>query len=842
MPKTDSFLARVVRKAKSNLEAKLDFGENIIAERKEGLTPFTGQLLRVHEAVENGTKRIAFADATGFGKTYVGTMILGMLNKNKNKRHKVLLIAPQQSIETAWSESEMNGYLSGLGISNGKPLRISYLNNGNLDINLREADIVALNYHKFNCETSEKYIKSVLDASNKFDMVFFDESQNNRNFLKRGQNIERLIQETKRKRALIFSATPGYNGTEDLGMPLHILDPDYFPFAKYDYNSNPSAIKQLILNGQWFSSDRKLVQKLFNLPDLTERVLKIDLGRHYSAKYLDVWQNGELDIITKIHQLRKLSILGKLKSEEGKKQLEELLESFPEEQQVLTFTHLKTGVTPHLIPFLERFYGKGKVGLINGDVHSVKKRVEISQRFTNGEYRALANSLLTMSEGIPCITNERPVSMLFLEMPYNHGQLHQSIGRAYRPGQKGDVSLFYFIAENEWLSSQMEKLVRSGELEERYGVEFPSGWRPSTIDLDIYDLFTQKDILDEERVKKGIRLDEAQEAIMSFNESSISSVRNAENKGILFSLPKKIKKKRNGKYEEESSWSIFSRGAHFLYGQGEEALLLACKGKGDFVKCVNEMRRAYRDKKVLYSSSGDTARLIKHVISGLEEERGKPFRDILDLGCGTGIVSRILERDITNLDLDAEMLEECRRLGHGKCVRGRITNLPFESRSFDLLTASYSFFYLKQREEERELERALLESNRVLRNNGYLISTLVRTTTDRDLDLVGNSLEDYGFNLLIKDYFRGLKENGTKSKFKGVYLLVGRKENNTKSLAENSFEVFKPRTHCVSRAHSRVTSRDGNAGRKKKFDWNYSYDFQNSEGTTIGEILEGLKI
>jgi len=69
--------------------------------------------MRVYEALESGTRRIAFADATGFGKTYVSSMILGGLNNKEGRRHKVLLVAPNQSTHTAWTEKELNDYIGG---------------------------------------------------------------------------------------------------------------------------------------------------------------------------------------------------------------------------------------------------------------------------------------------------------------------------------------------------------------------------------------------------------------------------------------------------------------------------------------------------------------------------------------------------------------------------------------------------------------------------------------------------------------------------------------------------------------------------------------------------------
>jgi len=156
--------------------------------------------------------------------------------------------------------------LGGLGIDSRK-LRTTELGRNNIEGIWRGNDVVAMNYHKFDCESSERYVDAVLNMAKKTDLIIFDESQNNKGFGKRGRNIKRFIDKTRNKRVLVLSATPGHNGLEDLGITLHILD-ERFPFAKYDYNADPTAIKDLRLSGQWFTSDRDDVRALYDLPKL----------------------------------------------------------------------------------------------------------------------------------------------------------------------------------------------------------------------------------------------------------------------------------------------------------------------------------------------------------------------------------------------------------------------------------------------------------------------------------------------------------------------------------------------------------------------------------------------
>jgi ubiquinone/menaquinone biosynthesis C-methylase UbiE/superfamily II DNA or RNA helicase len=829
-------------KAKENLKKKIDWCEQELISRVQprGKTPFPGQMMRVYEAVENGTKRILFADATGFGKTYVTSMILGMLNKKKRKRHKTLLIAPQQSIETAWTEQELNNNLNDLNLNSKKLLKVAPIKKSNLEKILKSNDIISANYHKFNCATSNQYLQSVLNISKDIDLIIFDESQNYTSFGKRGINLKRIIDATRNKRIISLSANPGKNGLEDLGVPLHILD-EKFPFAPYDYPSNPTAVKQMIMEGKWFNSDRNVVRKLFNLPLLTiHEPHYCEIGRKYAQHYLNVWQDGDLDIGSKIARLRKSLLLGKIISKEGKKDLEELLESFPKDDALITFTHLKTGVDEILFNFLERFYGKNTGAMINGDVKSVKERVKISEKFTAGEYKWMANSLLTMSEGIPCTSGERPAQLLFLEIPQNHGQMNQGIGRLYRPIQVHPVDVHFLLGENKWLRHKMTKLVESGELERKYGVIFGRNWRNTFIDFDIYNILKAKDSIDKEKVRNALTLDKTEQEIMSFSETSRKSIKKAENSEILKSLPKRKKRKK-------SAFAKFTQSGWKLYGLGEKELHKISTGEGRFNKESNYMFEAHADESILDTAAGDTARLIKYVAEGIEEKRGRKFKKLLDLGCGTGVVSRIFGREMTNIDLDERMLQVCKKYGHGPCKQGFLTKLPLRANQFDLVTASYVLFYLNQHSGSREMEKAFTEINRVLKYKGYFATSLIRTTSQRNTETIADIMQTYGLEVLVNDFFKGYNEDGRKSNFRGAYLLVGRKEGADQTLdsVDEEFVAYAPKRYMASRSSSRLILDDsitplikGNSTIKKV----KSVEFKNEKGISLGKILNDVEV
>lgn len=64
-------------------------------------------------------------------------------------------------------------------------------------------------------------------------------------------------------------------------------------------------------------------------------------------------------------------------------------------------------------------------------------------------------------------------------------------------------------------------------------------------------------------------------------------------------------------------------------------------------------------------------------------------RSILEIGCGDGIVTRVIakEYDVTGLELSSTGVEETSKLGI-TCLQGSIAELPFPDKSFDLVLVS----------------------------------------------------------------------------------------------------------------------------------------------------------
>jgi SAM-dependent methyltransferase len=90
---------------------------------------------------------------------------------------------------------------------------------------------------------------------------------------------------------------------------------------------------------------------------------------------------------------------------------------------------------------------------------------------------------------------------------------------------------------------------------------------------------------------------------------------------------------------------------------------------------------------------------------------------ILDLGCGTGVISRDLASigETVSLDFSPLALEYCRKRGLARCVKGDGTRLPLRSDQFRGILALDIFEHID------DDMAAFRESHRVLRPGGVLV-------------------------------------------------------------------------------------------------------------------------
>jgi ubiquinone/menaquinone biosynthesis C-methylase UbiE len=146
---------------------------------------------------------------------------------------------------------------------------------------------------------------------------------------------------------------------------------------------------------------------------------------------------------------------------------------------------------------------------------------------------------------------------------------------------------------------------------------------------------------------------------------------------------------------------------------------------------------------------------------------GENLENVLDIGCGTGLNLKWLERyakseAIKGLDVEETALRFCRERGGNFLTQASAIDLPFADDSFDLVT---SFDVLVQIPGENADEKAVAEMYRILKPKGVAFVRVaaynwMRSGHDRALNTqrrytlgeLSQKLEKAGFKILRKTY------------------------------------------------------------------------------------------
>lgn len=116
----------------------------------------------------------------------------------------------------------------------------------------------------------------------------------------------------------------------------------------------------------------------------------------------------------------------------------------------------------------------------------------------------------------------------------------------------------------------------------------------------------------------------------------------------------------------------------------------------------------------------------------------------------------------------------------------RHTSLP-DSR-FDVVSVSQALQYNAQSSGKRDIEDILIEANRILKAEGYLIASLTgRTTTEKESKELSNQMSLYGFNGIQARFF---ESPGSKN---GFYIITGHKSKSIHDYAASPFVMYNPK-------------------------------------------------
>ena len=100
----------------------------------------------------------------------------------------------------------------------------------------------------------------------------------------------------------------------------------------------------------------------------------------------------------------------------------------------------------------------------------------------------------------------------------------------------------------------------------------------------------------------------------------------------------------------------------------------------------------------------------------------RPSTRLLDVGCGTGLFSKMpADKDatVTAIDATPEFIEITKkRVPSANVIVGEMEDLPFDDKSFDIVCGFNSFQYAAN------TKNALVEAKRVLADNGNLVTMI----------------------------------------------------------------------------------------------------------------------
>lgn len=776
----------LVLPALERLNRKADYWEALL-ERSTDLKPSYHQAKAAFETLEGGDGRVLFAHATGSGKTFTTFLIKAGFEEKVGRPARVVVWSPEQAIRTAWSQEELDTYSKSFGVDSQKRVHLE----GRKSLSeLKEYDFLELNYHKFG------YLNPRAGSHNPYfdfiqelvrtpdlrpDIFVVDEVQN----LKAPSSNRTLwfkeLEEATRDSDIMWvllSAYPVPNRLGDAGVPLYLLDPANFPLARFDYRSNPQAIRSMIQKGKWQNFTRDQLRNLFDLPELTEEQVPIEMDERHVRQYMETWKNGDMHLWKKLHALQRISIdagYDGLRSAIGDRLAED------GNSQFLIFSDLKTGIFDHLYDLLKPFSPYRDINVIEEST-PFNRRVKMARAFREGRASIQINTSQIMGEGVPLNTENR-CYVIYLTPPSVPGPYHQGIGRVYRRNQKAPVGVLELVPR----SSQLAELMTASrpELEARYNIQFPGSWTPTTIAEDQRSIRLTKEIIYNDKVVRGSDITELEENLMNTDDKNVGDVQHSTHlTGIPPISPEQI---------QRAVMIGFAREVE-LYGAGSREVQEASQGQGKYATPQKILVNTYSHTEK-FLPQARIGYFVRRVVDNLEKSRDRRFEHVLDIGSGSGTIAYALERPVVSFDVDPRMLQQAQHVLHDKdgmsYVRGNMVDLPFRRETFDLAIASNSLMYLAQRPDNgdfrREMEQALMEVNRVLQEGGTFITTLPhKRTTAQIFENFNRLLELHGFDIRYADYdsVYATTDAGKRRLYQRTFLTIAEKKDYIQGMVE----------------------------------------------------------
>jgi len=400
--------------------------------------PLSHQKESIQKLVEN--KKYILADDMGLGKT-TSTIIAALESGAK----KILIICPA-SLKINWQREIANYTDRSVYISEGKNFS-------------QEHDFVIINYDiiKNFHNVKKKSESQILDSN--FDLVVVDEAH----YIKNGQaQRTKLINDLVKKvdRLWLLTGTPITSRPINYFNLLNLIE---CPVAK-----NWMAYVKRYCNGFQFQAGRRKIWNVSgasNLEELRDRTAPLVLRRlkenvldlpdkiitpvylrlkskEYEAlmgEYYDWYESSEESKSLTV-QFSKLMKVRQIIAEEKIKQTIEVAENVIEQgKKVIIFTNFTNTLNQ-----IKEHFGKSAVTL-DGSMSKPARQNSVDQFQENDKIKVFIGNLKAAGVGITLTAAEAVIMNDLSFVPADHAQAED---RAYRYGQKSNVSIFYPLFDN----------------------------------------------------------------------------------------------------------------------------------------------------------------------------------------------------------------------------------------------------------------------------------------------------------------------------------------------------------------------------------------------------------
>ncbi|MFO7710701.1 MAG: helicase-related protein [Candidatus Woesearchaeota archaeon] len=778
----ESSLEKLVVEPIQNL---IDYSQELNSQ--SDLDLFFHQTNRLYEMVENGSRRVLCADATGAGKTLVGVTKKLLEDQKRGTKGRALIFAPGQTMRSVWGQEEVDKYVANLKGADSQDVTVIEKYDDFQDIT--EKGFVVINYDKLGLDknyTRNRYWKKIMELSGDSDLLIFDEAHRLKNYkTNSAKAFAEIVDKTKDIDSLFLTATPVPNKLSDLGFLFYMLNPDDPRFAcyrsePYQYSLDPNAIRDVMVRKQWFDISKDAINKLFSLPTLTESdsiddLLHVELNEEEESKYFEAWKPSAF-AGTKLYQLRKVLMDSKVR------QIESIVSDVSnDDQQVIIYTPLKKDVVNNIKQNLGGVYDPRSICTIDGD-DSFKRKQELAHKFRQGKYQVLICTDV-LNEGISLACGDKEIDMYIMEPQITPAEYIQLIGRAHRIGQNAPVRINTLVSHSDNLQDLMTREVM--DLEEKYNVSFRSTWTPTTIDLDRYKIRHSKDLIIQEALRRALPLDEHTLELLDEDGESGSS---RETHSSLIS-------------KKETGSDYFGKHINRLS---------QLKGKKYDPSKLGLLVTDYRNvDSWAVSTAAESNRIVASFLEALDKNSVSTER-IVDLGSGPACLARVLheygmQRYVDCVDGMQAMLD----LGAEVVATEGVQGVRFFNRQawdtglipgyYDVAACCNALHYNNQNT-DRDVERIIMESNRLLSTNGYAAFTLIPKTDPQYVDNVAKLFERYSFNVTFADEVSLSLENANgKKKNSQIPMIFGQKKADyLGDVIGDAVEVYTPFEHVAT--------------------------------------------